>query len=200
MQEDGCGLTTKRDEGCAYDSAESAFLRHRMKYSSHGNDPLLAIERYRDSMSLTNDNTLFCPERNVNVSVNDVVASGNHRTLQLTHRRREPSHNYQPLLAAHRQRELSLGSQSPRQAELGKKQDVKTLPSSLTLITTGAHQTEVLKPSKSLRLYLSHHCGPSIAPAGVRALATHKLRPVTSNTMIQGRRLARAVSAIASFS
>ena len=48
---------------------------------------------------------------------------------------------------------------------------------------------DIMRPSKSLRVYLASHVGPSIAPAGVRAVATHRLRPVTSNTIVKGRGL-----------
>jgi hypothetical protein len=55
-------------------------------------------------------------------------------------------------------------------------------------MTEGEEEAE-MNPSKSLRVYLSSHVGPSIAPAGVRAVATRRLRPVTSNTIIKGRGL-----------
>lgn len=66
IQEDGRGITAKRE---GHDSAESAFLHHRMKYSSHGNnDPLLAIERYTHSMSSANDPNSASHET-INVSI-----------------------------------------------------------------------------------------------------------------------------------
>ncbi len=66
MQEDGRGITAERE---GYDSDESAFLRHRMKYSSHGNnDPLLAIERYTHSMSSANDQNSVNSDT-INVSI-----------------------------------------------------------------------------------------------------------------------------------
>ena len=68
-----------------------------------------------------------------------------------------------------------------------KQRDNHTMPPSTQQTEEGE-----LKPSESLQIYLSSHVGPSIAPAGVRAVATQRLRPVTTNTIIKGRGLVTA--------
>ena len=270
IQEDGCGITAERE---GYDSAESAFLHHRMKYSSHGNDPLLAIERYTHSMSSANDLSSTGPET-INVSItctrlpqkqeivrqvsdlsvhkpsvmttsgqiwrrslnanprekgrdffqkatvsthppvarpvsraselekavystNGAIKTDNHRrstslpsqpliqptglkqattTSQHTHHFTETSQTQQNLM-----------TRAPSSAY--KQQDSDTVSLSLAHSAMTDREEGELTPSKSLRIYLSSHTGPSIAPAGVRAVATHRIRPVTNSTMIKGRGL-----------
>ena len=262
VQEDGCGLTAERE---GYDSAESSFLHHRMKYSSHGNDPLLAIEHYTHSMSSANDPNSIGPET-INVSITcsripqkhkvvrqasdlstqkpSFTTSTLHTSTQIWRgssnanpqisREKERDH-LQKTASTHPSRPVSRVSdksvyltngvvktdnhrrsttlpQRPlvqpaglKQASITrhiveplhtrqinqpsiahKQQNSDTIPPTHSAMVG---EGEEVKPSKSLQIYLSSHNGPSIAPAGVRAVATYRLRPVTSNTMIKGRGL-----------
>ena len=262
VQEDGRGLTAKRE---GYDSAESSFLHHRMKYSSHSNDPLLAIERYTHSMSSANDPNSIGPEA-INVSITCSRIPQNHEVVQqasdlLTQKssfmtstlptstqiwrgsssanpqisREKERDHFQKTASTHPPRPVSRVSDKGIYLTNGVvKTDnhgrSTTLPQQLLVHPTGLKQATItqhivepldtrqinqpsvahkqqdsatippsthsvmveegeVKPSKSLRIYLSSHNGPSIAPAGVRAVATHRLRPVTGNTMIKGRGL-----------
>lgn len=245
MQEDGRGLTAKKE---GYNGDESAFLHHRMKYSSHGNDPLLAIERYTHSMSSADDPN-FIGSGTINVSITCSRIPQKHElrqtsvlpaqqsslttvTLSMSEKIWRGSSNIQKI---HRSRPVSRASNKAVYLTNGVvKTDNHRKSTSFPLCVTPVQHTELkkkattqhtndteqphmqqmnhpsathkqqdsdtrssvmagegeIKPSKSLRVYLSSHDGPSIAPAGVRAVATHRLRPVTGNTMIKGRGLA----------
>lgn len=262
VQEDGRGLTTERE---GYDSAESSFLHHRMKYSSHSNDPLLAIERYTHSMSSANDPNSIGPET-INVSITCSRIPQNHEvvrqasdlstqkssfmtsTLPTSIQIWRGSSNANPQISREKERDhfqKTVSTHPPRPVSRVSDKGVyltngviktdnhgrsTTLPQRLLVQSMGLKQTTItqhiveplhtwqikqpsvahkqqdsatiptsthsvmveegeVKPSKSLRIYLSSHNGPSIAPAGVRAVATHQLRPVTGNTMIKGRGL-----------
>ena len=252
MQEDGRGLTAEKE---GYSSDESAFLHHRMKYSSHGNDPLLAIERYTHSMSSANDPNSISPGA-INVSITCSRIPQRHdvqqafvlptqqsslmtATLSTSEKIWRGSSN---IRKTHRPRPISRSSDKAVYLTNGvmktdnhRKSTSLRLPEQTLVVQTSAHLKQAtttqnthhkeppdtqqikrpslahkqqdsdnetsnssvmvgkglgeLKPSKSLQVYLSSHDGPSIAPAGVRAVATHRLRPVTNNTMIKGRGL-----------
>ena len=85
--------------------------------------------------------------------------------------------------------------QTSSSANAYKQQGSDTISSAAAVAPRSATKEEeeeggdIMRPSKSLRVYLASHVGPSIAPAGVRAVATHRLRPVTSNTIVKGRGL-----------
>ena len=89
----------------------------------------------------------------------------------------------------------NLMSQASSSANAYKQQGSDTISSAAAVAPRSATKEEeeeggdIMRPSKSLRVYLASHVGPSIAPAGVRAVATHRLRPVTSNTIVKGRGL-----------
>ena len=250
VQEDRHGLTAERE---GYDSAESALLHHRMKYSSHSNDPLLAIERYTHSMSSANNPNSIGPDT-INVSVtcsripqkrevvrqesdlstlkssfmtsvstqiwkgssnanpqvsrekerdcfqtpspvnrvsdkgvyltNGVVKTDNHgRSTSLPQQPLVQIKSLKRATMSHHIVEPSHMWQIKQPPVAHKQQNSDTMPPSTHSVMVGE---EEVKPSKSLRIYLSSHDGPSIAPAGMRAVATHRLRPVTNNTMIKG--------------
>ena len=212
-----------------------------MKYNSHGNDPLLAIERYTHTMSSANDQNSSGTET-INVSItctSRVPQKLGVRKLSVLPTRQSsltaalPSsaqiwRGHSPQITQEKQQRehLSVAKEktvsdsihrpvsrtsddvyltngvvktenhrksttSPRPLvhpsllnQPTSEIDIDTVPSSSTIVGEG------VKPSKSLQLHLSSHVGPSIAPAGVRAAAMHRLRPITSNTMIKGRGLA----------
>ena len=243
-----------------------------MKYSSHGNDPLLAIEQYTHSMSSANDPSSTGPET-INVSitctrlpqkqeivrqVSDLSArkpsvmttSGQiwrrslnanprekrrdvfQKTVVSTHpsvarpisraselekavyltngaiktdnHRRSTSLPLQPLIQPTGLKQATTSQHTHHFTETSqtqqnlmtrapsstyKQQDSDTVSLSLAHSAMTDREEGELTPSKSLRVYLSSHAGPSIAPAGVRAVATHRIRPVTNSTMIKGRGL-----------
>ena len=236
-----------------------------MKYSSHGNDPLLAIERYTHSMSSAYDPNSSSPETiNVSITCSRVPQNGwqisdlstlksslttaalsppakiwrgafkansqfsreKEQDLQKTsvsthpqamarpvsrvsvreesvysangivktdNHRRSTSLPQQPLVQPTGTGLKQVGKTTQHThnttdpSAANKQQENNTMPPSTQQTEEGE-----LKPSESLRIYLSSHVGPSIAPAGVRAVATQRLRPVTSNTIIKGRGLVTA--------
>ena len=193
-------------------SDESAVLQHRLKYTPyccHGNDPLLSIERYTHTMSsgvpagpgkVMSSGVPAGPGK-INVSI---TCSRNELPPLLTQhphtatfqslkvsRSVPPSREKKDILNATNEEELPPNSRSSSSAAVYE-----------SMINVGFKRGEVeraenktlreAKATNSVKVLVSTRSGASIAPAGVRAVVTHRLRPITSNTMVKGKRMVTA--------
>lgn len=171
-------------------------LRHRMRYTAHSNDPLSVIERYTHSMSSGGP----ASPGNINVSITWNRQLPTLLTQRPSMSTRDTWRGLTPSPIPNQEREKS----HPKLTS-GVETSHGSWPASSTSIcgaitraqsrksatdkgnsVTSAKET---KPSQSVKFYTSSHMGPSLAPQGVRAVATWRLRPITSNTMIKGKRL-----------
>lgn len=186
------------------EGSETSLLHHRMKYSSHGNDPLASIERYTHIMSsgglenqgninvsITCDrqrSSLLTQHLTDTISCSDAVWKG-HSAASLS---KDPKPTDQ-VKAPHSSLPVSSATIFCRtNFERGSREHERSLspPAEKEKPTneTFAIATST-KPHKFPTLYLSSRLGSSIVPQSVRALVTQRLRPITSNTMIKGRGL-----------
>ena len=175
-------------------------------YCSHGNDPLLAIERYTHTMS---SGVPAGPGR-IDVSIR--CSRNEQRQLPSLLTQHSPTATFQSVQSGkglrsvspsrekgrgHRQatneEELPPNSRSSSAAALYMYETIVGLNSgelqrqqSSAAKATPSSFKET-KPTHSVKVYVSSPTGASIAPAGVRAVVTQRLRPITSNTMVKGK-------------
>lgn len=180
------------------EGSERSLLHHRMKYSSHGNDPLASIECYTHIISsggLENINvSVTCSRQQpallnqhpLTSSCSDAIWKG-HSTSSLS---LDPSLTSQ-VEATHSSHQQPVSAAVFHRTIFGRgdRKKVRNMnPSAekgkcLNSETFATHT----KPYKCPKLHLSSGVGSSIAPQSMRAVVTQRLRPITSNTMIKGR-------------
>ena len=186
--------------------AESAVLRHRMKYTglgSHGNDPLLTIERYTHTMSsgvpagpgkmnVSITHSRKQTQRAPGVLTQHSVAPSDHSWWETLPKKESDLLNYKGTkeedtnLRTHSRLKVNADALKDN-TESNQLEERQGSPPIRSRSSTPATEHKTPRP---FRLHLpSVHVGPSIAPASLRAVATHRLRPITSNTMIKGRAL-----------
>ena len=210
QEQEGQRSNTGTAEGDDKD-AESAVLRHRMRYTgfgSHGNDPLHSIERYTHTMS----SGIPAGPGKMDVSITHSRNQSEHATNLLTQHSLSGNVGSGPTWSGdatlpykesdfHKDKDNILkpflnqkvNSRVMFSAETNHQEERQGSPPPLlpspnrSRSHTPTSSLSRHKTSLSLRLPPPGHVGPSIAPASLRALATHKLRPITCNTMVRGR-------------
>lgn len=180
-----------------------------MRFSSGGNDPLLSIERYTRTHTSSSDvpggpgkiNVSITCSRNQQQLLPCLLTKHQHTTTtfsltEMEKRKstapptRERERDYSTLTY---EEDLPLNSQTSISAAtyriISREQNAEHCRKPDT--TNSLSISEVAKPKSShpFKMYISNHIGPSIAPAAVRAVATHRLRPITNNTMIKGKKI-----------